>query len=51
MDFIFLTVIVIMDLGVHMKVWAHSPVNPNVFIGRTDAEAETPVLWPPHAMS
>ena len=22
-----------------------------VFIGRTDAEAETPVLWPPHAMS
>ena len=22
-----------------------------VFIGRTDAKAETPVLWPPHAMS
>ena len=22
-----------------------------VFIGRTDAEAETPVLWPPHATS
>ena len=21
------------------------------FIGRTDAEAETPVLWPPHAKS
>ena len=20
-----------------------------VFIGRTDAEAETPILWPPHA--
>ena len=20
-----------------------------MFIGRTDAEAETPVLWPPHA--
>ena len=20
-----------------------------LFIGRTDAEAETPVLWPPHA--
>ena len=20
-----------------------------VFIGRTDAEAETPTLWPPHA--
>ena len=30
------------------------PVHPEgdqswVFIGRTDAEAETPVLWPPHA--
>ena len=30
------------------------PVHPNgdqswVFIGRTDAEAETPILWPPHA--
>ena len=30
------------------------PVNPKgdqswVFIGRTDAEAETPILWPPHA--
>ena len=22
-----------------------------VFTGRTDAEAETPVLWPPHAKS
>ena len=32
------------------------PVHPEgdqswVFIGRTDAEAETPVLWPPHAKS
>ena len=32
------------------------PVHPTgdqfwVFIGRTDAEAETPVLWPPHAKS
>ena len=32
------------------------PVHPNgdkswVFIGRTDVEAETPVLWPPHAKS
>ena len=32
------------------------PVHPQgdqswVFIGRTDAEAETPVLWPPHAKS
>ena len=22
-----------------------------VFIGRTEAEAETPILWPPHAKS
>ena len=32
------------------------PVHPKedqswVFIGRTDAEAATPVLWPPHAES
>ena len=32
------------------------PVNPKgdqswVFIGRTDAEAQTPLLWPPHAKS
>ena len=32
------------------------PVRPKgdqcqAFIGRTDAEAETPVLWPPHAKS
>ena len=32
------------------------PVHPKgdqswVFIGRTDAEAETPVLWPPYANS
>ena len=23
----------------------------SVFLGRTDAEAETPILWPPHAKS
>ena len=32
------------------------PVHPKgdqsrVFIGKTDVEAETPVLWPPHAKS
>ena len=32
------------------------PVNPKgdqswVFIGRTDLESETPILWPPHAKS
>ena len=24
---------------------------PGVFIGRTDVEAETPILWPPEAKS
>ena len=23
----------------------------NILIGRTDVEAETPMLWPPHAKS
>ena len=32
------------------------PVNPKgnqsqIFIGRTDAEAEAPIVWPPHAKS
>ena len=32
------------------------PVHPNgdqswMFIGRTDTEAETPILWPPHGKS
>ena len=26
-------------------------LSPTVFIGRTDAEAETPILWPPHVKS
>ena len=26
-------------------------ISPWVFIGRNDAKAETPVLWPPHAKS
>ena len=29
----------------------HSKDQSWVFFGRTDAEAETPVLWPPHAKS
>ena len=30
----------------------HSKGDPSwVFIGRTDAEVESPVLWPPHVMS
>ena len=31
---------------------AHSKGDqPWVFIGRTDAKAETPIIWPPHAKS
>ena len=26
-------------------------ISPGVFIGRTDAEPEAPILWPPHAKS
>ena len=26
-------------------------ISPGVFFGRTDAKAETPVLWPPHVKS
>ena len=26
-------------------------ISPGIFFGRTDAEAETPILWPPHAKS
>ena len=30
----------------------HSPYfDPRIFIGRTDAEAEAPILWPPDAKS
>ena len=38
----------------HLDYKESKPVNPKgdqswVFIGRTDAEAETPILWPPDA--
>ena len=36
----------------HSKGDPHSKGDqPWVFFGRTDAKAETPVLWPPHAKS
>ena len=31
--------------------WTARRSNPWVFIGRTDVEAETPILWPPDVMS
>ena len=41
-------------LRVNLDCKEIQPVHPEgdkswVFIGRTDAEAETPILWPPHA--
>ena len=34
------------------QVWVHPKGDQSwVFIGKTDAEAETPILWPPHAKS
>ena len=43
-------------MDTHSTTLAAQPVHPKgdqswVFFGRTDAEAETPVLWPPHAKS
>ena len=46
----------------HLFIWlficilCHKPVSPKgnqsqVFIGRTDAEAKAPILWPPHVKS
>ena len=40
----------------HLNCKEIQPVHPKgdqswVFIGRTDAKAEIPVLWPPHAKS
>ena len=40
----------------HLVCKEVKPVNPKgnqswIFIGRTDAEAETPILWPPDAKS
>ena len=42
-----------MDVRVGLRRKLIQPVHPKgdqswLFIGRTDAEAETPVLWPPH---
>ena len=31
--------------------WGHKELDTKNFFGRNDAEAETPVLWPPHVKS
>ena len=44
-------------VAIRIQVRYHSLAGPYVFyrfpyiFGRTDAKAETPVLWPPHAKS
>ena len=52
----FWTVVLEKNLESHLDCKEIQPVHPKgnwswVFIGGTDAEAETPVLWPPHAKS
>ena len=52
----FWTVALEKTLGSPLDYKEIQPVHPKgdqswVFIGRTDIEAETPVLWPPHAKS
>ena len=37
-------------VGEFGEEWIHVHMS-WVFIGRTDAEAETPILWPPHVKS
>ena len=49
----FWTVVVEKDLESPFDCKEIQPVHPKgnqswIFIGRTDAEAETPILWPPH---
>ena len=52
----FWTVVLEKTLESHLDCKEIQPVNPKgdqtwVFIGRNDAKAETPILWPPHAKS
>ena len=52
----FWTVVLEKTLKSPMDCREIQPVHPKVdqswvFVGRTDAEAETPILWPPHAKS
>ena len=51
----FWTVVLEKTLENHLDCKEIQPVNPKgnqswIFIGRTDAEAETPILWPPDSL-
>ena len=53
-DWCFWTMVFEKNLESHLERKVIQPVYPKrnqswVFIGRTDAEAEFPILWPPHA--
>ena len=53
-EWCFWTVVLEKTLEIPLDSKDFKPVNPKgnqpwIFIGRTDAEAETPILWPPHA--
>ena len=53
-DWCFWTVVLEKTLESHLDCKEIQPVNPKgnqswIFIGRTDAKAETPILWPPDA--
>ena len=55
-ELMLLTVVLEKTLEIPLDCKEIQPVHPKgdqswVFIGRTDAEAETPILWPPHAKS
>ena len=55
-DWYFWTVVLEKTLESPLDCEEVKPVHPKgdqswVFIGRTDAKAETPILWPPHAKS
>ena len=55
-DWCFWTVVLEKTLESPLDCKEIQPVHPKgdqtlVFIGKTDAKAETPVLWPPHAKS
>ena len=55
-DWCFWTVVLVTTLESPLECKEILPVHPKgdqswMFIGRTDAEAETPILWPPHVKS
>ena len=56
MNWCFWTVVLEKTLEIPLDCKEIQPVHPKrdqswVFIGRTDAKAETPILWPPHSNS